>query len=95
MVGADADITVFDPAKIKDMATFDKPMQASVGIRYVLVGGQVMATDGRVTRPGGFRGRRSVADNEAPRPARLVIPLIAGLQQSDISRTCCIASVAR
>jgi len=55
-VGADADITVFDPAKIKDMATFDKPMQASVGIRYVLVGGQVMATDGKVTQ-GLFPGK--------------------------------------
>ncbi len=48
-VGADADITVFDPAKIKDMATYEKPMQPSVGIHYVLVGGQVMATDGKVT----------------------------------------------
>ncbi|MGW8204937.1 amidohydrolase family protein (plasmid) [Sphingomonas bisphenolicum] len=47
-VGADADITVFDPAKIKDSATFEKPMQASVGIRYVLVGGTLMARDGRV-----------------------------------------------
>lgn len=48
-VGADADITIFDPAKIKDSATFEKPMQASVGIRYVLVGGTLMARNGKVT----------------------------------------------
>jgi N-acyl-D-aspartate/D-glutamate deacylase len=48
-IGADADITVFDPARIKDMATYEKPMQPSIGIRYVLVGGQVMATNGKVT----------------------------------------------
>lgn len=48
-VGADADITIFDPAKIKDMATYEKPMQPSIGIHYVLVGGQVMASDGKVT----------------------------------------------
>lgn len=48
-IGSDADITVFDPAKIKDMATYEKPMQPSVGIHYVLVGGQVMVTDGKVT----------------------------------------------
>lgn len=47
--GADADITIFDPAKIRDRATFEKPMQASTGIAYVLVGGQVMAHNGRVT----------------------------------------------
>jgi len=55
-VGADADITIFDPAKIKDSATFERPMQASVGIRYVLVGGTVMARDGRVTA-GQFPGQ--------------------------------------
>lgn len=54
-VGADADITVFDPATIKDMATFEKPTLPSVGIRYVLVGGKVMADNGKVT-PDTFPG---------------------------------------
>lgn len=38
-VGADADITVFDPAKVIDKATFDEPLQYSEGISFVLVNG--------------------------------------------------------
>ena len=38
-VGADADITVFDPARVIDRATFEKPAQYSEGIPYVLVNG--------------------------------------------------------
>ena len=38
-VGADADITVFDPVRVQDRATFDQPAQYSDGIPYVLVSG--------------------------------------------------------
>ena len=38
-VGADADITVFDPARVTDRATFEKPAQYSEGIPFVLVNG--------------------------------------------------------
>jgi N-acyl-D-aspartate/D-glutamate deacylase len=38
-VGADADLTVFDPERVIDRATFEKPAQYSEGIEYVLVGG--------------------------------------------------------
>ena len=38
-VGADADITLFDPARVIDRATFDKPAQYSDGIPYVVVNG--------------------------------------------------------
>ncbi len=47
-VGADADITIFDPATVADVATFEKPMQASVGIRHVLVSGQPVVRDGKL-----------------------------------------------
>jgi dihydroorotase len=38
-VGADADITIFDPRQVLDRATYEKPDQASVGFAYVLVNG--------------------------------------------------------
>jgi dihydroorotase len=47
-VGADADITVFDPARVIDEATYEKPATASAGIRFVLVNGVVVVRDGQV-----------------------------------------------
>jgi dihydroorotase len=41
-VGADADITVFDPNRVIDKATFDEPLQYSEGIPFVLVNGVVV-----------------------------------------------------
>jgi dihydroorotase len=40
--GADADVTVFDPATVLDRATIQDPAQQSVGIEWVLVAGQVV-----------------------------------------------------
>ena len=45
--GADADITVFDPAKIIDKATFDEPLQYSEGIAFVLVNGVPVVRSGK------------------------------------------------
>jgi dihydroorotase len=44
-VGADADITVFDPATVIDRATYVKGDQPSSGIPYVLVGGTFVVYD--------------------------------------------------
>jgi dihydroorotase len=38
-VGADADLVVFDPARVVDKSTYQNPAQYSEGIDYVLVGG--------------------------------------------------------
>lgn len=38
-VGADADITIFNPQTVIDKATYEEPMQYSAGIEYVLVNG--------------------------------------------------------
>ena len=46
--GADADIIVFDPNTISDRSTFQKPMEPSVGVHYLLVGGAVLIDDGRM-----------------------------------------------
>jgi N-acyl-D-aspartate/D-glutamate deacylase len=47
-VGADADITVFDPAAVIDRATFAEPAQASSGIPYVVVNGVVVVDQGEL-----------------------------------------------
>ena len=45
-VGADADITVFDPNTVVDKATYEKPLQYSEGIQFVLVSGVLVVKDG-------------------------------------------------
>lgn len=47
-VGADADITVFDPQRVIDRATFEKPAEPSQGIAYVLVDGVLVVKDGQL-----------------------------------------------
>ncbi|MCU1454763.1 MAG: dihydroorotase-like cyclic amidohydrolase [Acidimicrobiales bacterium] len=42
--GADADITVFDPATVLDKSTVPDPKQFSAGIDWVLIAGNVMKT---------------------------------------------------
>jgi N-acyl-D-aspartate/D-glutamate deacylase len=46
--GCDADIVVFDAATISDRATFGKPMEASVGVRYLVVAGTVVVDEGKI-----------------------------------------------
>jgi len=46
-VGADADITIFDSATVIDKATFEDPLQFSVGISYVLVNGVAVIKVGK------------------------------------------------
>ena len=38
-IGADADVTVFDPAIISDRSTIENPAQESIGVTNVFVGG--------------------------------------------------------
>ena len=47
-VGADADIGVFDPARVIDKATFENAGQYSEGFRYVLVEGSLVVRDGHL-----------------------------------------------
>jgi N-acyl-D-amino-acid deacylase len=44
-----ADIVVFDPATIKDVATFGEPNQLSQGMEYVLVNGNPVIDQGKMT----------------------------------------------
>ena len=50
-----ADLVVFDPAKIRDRATYEKPHQLAEGIEAVLVNGVIEVREGRMT---GARGGR-------------------------------------
>jgi N-acyl-D-aspartate/D-glutamate deacylase len=46
--GADADIVIFDAQTISDRSTFQKPMEPSVGVHYLLVGGTVLIGDSKM-----------------------------------------------
>lgn len=47
--GYAADINIFDPEKVRDMATFTRSKQLAEGIAYTLIGGEIAAKDSRMT----------------------------------------------
>jgi len=71
--GADADIVVFDAGTIRDRSTFEKPMEPSVGVRYLVVGGTVVVNEGNIV-PDVFPGRallgpeKRSASHDYPQP---------------------------
>jgi N-acyl-D-aspartate/D-glutamate deacylase len=71
--GADADIVVFDGATIGDRATFEKPMEPSVGVRYLVVGGTVVVDEGKVVE-GVFPGRALMGRGWLGRRSALNVP---------------------
>jgi dihydroorotase len=46
-VGADADITIFDAARVVDRSTYREPSLPPVGIQYVIVNGVAVVANGR------------------------------------------------
>ena len=52
--GMAADLVVFDLERVRDLATFEKPLQYSEGFSHVVVNGRVVLDDGKMTdeRPG-------------------------------------------
>ena len=52
--GMKADLVVFDPARVRDLATFEKPHQYAEGVSRVITNGQVVFEGGAMTaaRPG-------------------------------------------
>ena len=52
--GMKADIAVFDAARVRDTATFEKPHSYAAGVNYVIVNGQLIVDSGTMTpaRPG-------------------------------------------
>ena len=47
--GFSADITVFDPQRVRALATYDQPRRQSTGIEYVFVGGTLVFDRGKHT----------------------------------------------
>ena len=52
--GAPADVVVFDPETVADRARWDRPRQAAVGVRLVMINGRIVAEEGRYL--GGLHG---------------------------------------
>lgn len=47
--GYAADIVVFDPKTVNDKSTYENPLEKPVGIKYVLVNGQLAVKEGKYT----------------------------------------------
>lgn len=54
-VGADADLCLFDPARVHETATWRDPAQLAEGMDYVFVGGVAAIAEGRFTGAAGGR----------------------------------------
>jgi N-acyl-D-aspartate/D-glutamate deacylase len=54
--GVDADVVIFDPQIVTDRATYQHPMEPSLGVEYLLVGGVVLVDKGKLIE-GVFPGK--------------------------------------
>ncbi len=74
--GMAADVTVFDPSSVRDLATYEDPLRYAEGIEYVIVNGKVVLDAGKMTleRPGRILkhrvGKEAVSAEGASMPAR-------------------------
>ena len=53
-----ADLVIFDPARVEDKATYEKPHQYSAGFDFVLVNGTIEVDDGKLTSSHGGQALR-------------------------------------
>lgn len=63
--GMKADVVVFDPAKVRDLSTYEDPHHFSVGVAHVVVNGTPVLRDGKMT--GALPGR--ILRSAAPGPS--------------------------
>ena len=62
--GADADVVIFDPQTVTDRATYQHPMEPSLGVEYLLVGGAVLVEKGKLLE-GVFPGKAILGGKQA------------------------------
>jgi len=76
--GAVADVVVFDPNSFRDASTFDDPTVYAPGIKYLLVGGVALISEGKPTVKPGAKGKLPgrALRRQTDGPAELI--LIAG-----------------
>lgn len=53
--GSAADLVAFDPAGIRDRATYERPLEPPDGVHYVIVNGEVAVDNGKLTGRGSGR----------------------------------------
>jgi len=73
--GMAADVTVFDPATVRDLATYEDPLRYSEGIEYVIVNGKVVLDAGKLTRE---RPGRILKHQTAKQTVTAIAPSISG-----------------
>ena len=61
-----ADIVVFDPKTIEDVATYSDPLHYSVGVKFVFVNGRPVVWDGSITQERPGRALRGPGYKTAP-----------------------------
>jgi len=61
-IGADADLVLFDPDQIAPGAAYGSPYQPSEGIRWVIVGGEIIVENGRRVE-GRYPGKRILSSS--------------------------------
>ena len=61
-VGMSADLLVFDPDKVQDTATFQKPLSFPTGMPYVIVNGKVMIDNNQFSSENGGQVLRHKAN---------------------------------
>ena len=72
--GAYADVVAFDPAQVRDVATFDDPTRYAEGVRYLFVNGRPAVADGKPT--GVLNGRVLRPETDGGRAAAKAADLI-------------------
>ena len=77
--GYAADIVIFDPERVEDRATYQSPLEAPVGIDYVIVNGVIVSQTGTLYNR--FPGRALRNSSESPPPLAPLSEMVMEIPQ--------------